>query len=231
MTNKFKKISIIIPVFNEKGSLSDILKKLEMTDFNLEKEIIIVDDCSTDGVDDIYANTKHKVIYHNKNMGKGMAIKTGIMNANGDIILIQDADLEYNPIDYIPMIKLLIEDKADVVYGSRLLNENNYNNFLFHSFLANKFLSLLTRVLYNTDITDMETCYKAMKSDVIKSIQIKSQRFEFEPEITAKLLKKGYKILEIPITYNARGIKQGKKIGFWDGIQAILTLIKYRFVD
>ena len=197
----------------------------------MEKEIIIVDDCSTDKMDEIYNNIKYKIIYHNKNMGKGMAIRSGLKNASGEIIIFQDADLEYDPKDYIPMLQLIIDGQADVVYGSRLLNGNNNKNFKTLNLLANKFLTYLTKMLYKTKITDMETCYKAFRADIIKNIELKSNRFEIEPEITAKIIKKGYKIAELPITYNARGVKQGKKIGFKDGIMAIYTLIKYRFTD
>ena len=149
--------------------------------------------------------------------------------ATGDIIIIQDADLEYNPEDYIPLVELVKDDKADVVYGSRLSNNQNNGKFLLLSYLANQFLSFLTRLLYKTSITDMETCYKVFRSDFIKDIKIESNRFDFEPEITAKILKKGARYLEAPISYNARNESEGKKIGWKDGVHAIITLLKYRF--
>lgn len=225
------KITILIPVYNEKNSLLEILKQVEEVDFGLEKEIILIDDYSTDGTRDLYQNLPYKTLFHEQNMGKGAALRTGLSAATGDIVIIQDADLEYNPKDYKPLTELIINDKADVVYGSRLADKRNSGNFLLMSFLANKFLTFLTRILYNTNLTDMETCYKAFRADIIKNVTIKSNRFDFEPEITAKVLKQKVRYMETPITYNARTESEGKKIGWKDGVQAILTLIKYRFTD
>lgn len=225
-----KKISILIPVFNEKNTLLDIIKQVESVDFcGLEQEIILVDDCSTDGTKDLYPQLKHKIVYHEVNKGKGAALRTGLEIACGDIIIIQDADLEYSPKDYISLVELIKNDKADVVYGSRLLDKRNHKNFLFLSFVANKTLTLLTQILYNTKLTDMETCYKAFRASAIKDITITSNRFDFEPEITAKILKKKIRFAEVPISYNARTSDAGKKITWKDGVQAIWTLIKYRF--
>lgn len=226
-----KKISILIPVYNEKNSLMEILKKVEAVDFGLEKEIILIDDCSTDGTKELYKNLKYKVLMHQRNLGKGAALRTGLREASGDIIIIQDADLEYNPDDYRPLVEMIIKNIADVVYGSRLADNRNHENFLFLSFLANITLSWLTRLLYGTCITDMETCYKAFRASVIKDISIKSNRFDFEPEITAKILKKDIRFIELPISYNARKTNEGKKITWRDGLQAIFTLFKYRFFD
>ena len=225
------KISIIIPVYNEKKSLLEIIKLIENVDFGVEKEIILVDDCSTDGTKDLYEGLSYKVIYHNTNQGKGAAIRTGIAESTGDIIIIQDADLEYNPEDYLPLIKLIIDDKADVVYGSRFLNQEKEKNFLFLSYIANKFLTFLTQIMFRTSLTDMETCYKAFRADFIKNVNIKSNRFDFEPEITAKVLKQKVRFAELPISYNARKNTDGKKVCWIDGVQAIITLIKYRFTD
>ena len=226
-----QKISILIPVYNEYNSLLQLLKKVEEVDFGLEKEIILVDDCSTDGTKDLYSQVSHKVLYHDKNMGKGAALRTGLKEATGDIIIIQDADLEYNPEDYKPLVELVVKNCADVVYGSRLADTRNHEKFLLLSFLANTFLSFLTRLLFGVYISDMETCYKVFRSDVIKDIEVESNRFDFEPEITAKVLKKDVRYLESPITYNGRTNAQGKKIGWKDGVQAIWTLIKYRYFE
>ena len=223
------KISILLPVYNEKNTLLEILKQVEAVDFGLEKEIILIDDFSTDGTKELYKDLPYKILFHEKNMGKGAALRTGFAAATGDIIIIQDADLEYNPVDYKPLIELIKSGKADVVYGSRLADSRNSGKFLLLSYLANITLSFMTRILYGTYLTDMETCYKAFRADFVKDITIESNRFDFEPEITAKILKKKARFVEIPISYNARQESEGKKITWKDGVQAIFTLLKYRF--
>lgn len=228
------KITILIPVFNEVNTLRIILQKIEETSFcGLEKEIILIDDFSTDGTREILneLKDKYKILYHDKNMGKGAALRTGFENMSGDIVVIQDADLEYDPVDYEPLVKLILEDKADVAYGSRLSGGKPSRSFMFTHLLGNKLLTLITNILYNTTLTDMETCYKAFKTSFIKGIQIKSNRFDFEPEITAKVLKRGARLYELPISYYGREYEEGKKITWKDGLHAVWALVKFRFVD
>ena len=225
------RLSIIIPVYNESTTLLKLIEKVENVDIGkIEKEIIIVDDYSKDGSREILGKLKkYKIIFQDKNYGKGYAIRTGIKNSTGDFIIIQDSDLEYDPNDYSQLLKPLIGESADVVYGSRFLKRNKKGIYRFY--LANKILSFFTSIIYFKNITDMETCYKVFRSDVIKSMNIKSKKFDFEPEITAKLLRKNIKIIEVPISYYPRDRLDGKKIRFKDGLSAIWTLIKYRFVD
>ena len=229
-----KKISILIPIFNEVNTLEIILKKVEETDFcGLEKEIILIDDFSTDGTREILERLKDKypIYYHNQNMGKGAALRTGFEHVSGDIVIIQDADLEYDPVDYAPLIQLILDGRADVAYGSRLSGGKPSRSFMFTHLMGNKLLTLMTNVLYNTTLTDMETCYKAFRAEFIKGIKIKSNRFDFEPEITAKVLKKGARLYELPISYYGREYDEGKKITWKDGFHAILALVKFRFMD
>lgn len=226
------KITILIPVYNEVDTLRAILEKVENAAFcGLEKEIILIDDCSTDGTKEIYPSLPYKVLYHDVNQGKGAALRDGFKEATGDIIVIQDADLEYDPVDYKDLIKLILENKADVAYGSRLNGGKPSRAFMFHHLLGNKLLTFVTNVLYNTTLTDMETCYKAFRADFIKDIEIKSNRFDFEPEITAKVLKKGARLYELSISYYGREFSEGKKITWKDGFHALWALIKFRFID
>ena len=228
------KLSIIIPVYNEKKTMQQILERVSAVNLEgIEKEIIVIDDASTDGTSEILKANKINdvsVYTHSKNKGKGAAVKTGFKHVSGDLIIIQDADLEYDPKDYAPMINALAMQNMDVIYGSRFTNTNSNWVFPVH-YLGNRFLSLLTSFLYHSKITDMETCYKLFKKEVIKNIEIKSNRFDFEPEITAKILKNGYSICEVPITYVSRNYKSGKKITIADGFIAAWTLIKYKFKD
>lgn len=227
-----KKVTVLIPVFNEINTLDTILKKVENASFcGLEKEIILIDDYSTDGTRELYKNYPYKVLYHNHNQGKGAALRTGFKEASGDIVIIQDADLEYEPSDYEPLLKLILDGRADVCYGSRLSGGKPSRSFMFHHLLGNKFLSLLTNILYGSTLTDMETCYKAFKRNFLDGITIKSDRFDFEPEITAKVLKRGARLYEVPISYYGREFSEGKKITWKDGIHAVIALIKYRFTD
>ena len=226
-------VDIIIPVYNEEKTIENILEILENTDFcGLDKNFIIVDDCSTDATRDILKKyeDKYTVVYKEKNGGKGSAVYAGFQNAKGDIVIIQDADLEYNPSDYAPLLKLIVDGEADVAYGSRFLG-TPFKDFMFLSYVANKFLTFLTNLLYGTKFTDMETCYKAMKREFVQDMKINARKFDLEPEITAKLVKKGAKIKELPIKYNARSYEDGKKITYKDGLMAIKALFYYRFFN
>jgi glycosyltransferase involved in cell wall biosynthesis len=232
-----KTLTILIPVYNEAKTIIPVLEMVAKAPCGgLEKELIIVDDGSTDGTRDILAGINPadygaKIYFHEKNQGKGAALRTGQGHATGDIIMIQDADMEYSPDEYPDLVKPIIEGKADVVYGSRLSGGKVTRAFKFTHLLGNKFLSFLTNVLYDCTLTDMETCYKVFKADIFKRITIKSNRFEFEPEITAKVLKQGVRIYELPISYYGRDYAEGKKITWKDGFGAIWALVKYRFTD
>ncbi len=224
-------LSVIMPVYNERETLSEILARVRAVD--LPKEIVVVDDGSTDGTREILREEEQKgdlkVLYHRVNMGKGAAVRTGLEHATGDFIIIQDADLEYDPRDYPKLLKPLLEGEAEVVYGSRFMDFGK--SMFFLQALGNRIVTMFTNLLYGTALSDMETCYKVFKAEVIKSIPLCSRRFELEPEITAKLLKRGYHIQEVPISYQGREYHQGKKLTWRDGIKALWTLIKYRFVD
>lgn len=235
------KLSIIIPVFNEEKTIVKVLERVSDLEIpSVEKEIIVVDDGSRDKtLENIKkANIKGiKLIAHDKNMGKGAAVNTGIRAASGEYVVIQDADLEYDPQDIKKLIEKVLSHSAEVVYGTRLNRMPNFSRderhplFLLHYF-GNRFLSLLTSILYGQWLTDMETCYKLFPKKAVGGMDLKARRFDFEPEITAKLLKKGYKILEIPISTNPRGYEEGKKLNtIKDGSVALWTLFKYRFVD
>lgn len=228
------KVSIIIPVYNEQSTVTEVVDRVFAVDLNgLEKEIIIVDDGSHDDSPTVIANIQRQrpdvVKAHTSliNLGKGAAIRFGFEFATGDVLLIQDADLELNPEEYPLLLEPILNGQTDVVYGSRFRRKQN--NIPFRTRIANRFLVLLTNILYGSRLTDMATAYKVFRKDVIKNIRLRSARFEFEPEVTAKLLLAKYKIVEVPVTYNPRSVLEGKKIGWIDGIEYIYTLLKYRF--
>ena len=230
------KLSVIIPVYNEKKSLINVIEQVNAV--NIPKEIIVVDDGSHDGTRELlrdYAGSTVIKVFHEKNRGKGAAIRTGLEYVTGDIVIIQDADLEYDPFEYPHLIQPILDGTAEVVYGSRFLGaqdlEKDFFHIYFYFLIGVKFLNLLTYLLYQAKITDEATCYKVFKTDVLKSLNLKCERFEFCPEVTAKLLKKGHAIHEVPISYKGRHFDDGKKITWKDGIEAIYTLIKYRFMD
>ncbi len=228
------KLSIIIPVFNEEKTIEKVVEEVEKVEIGLEKEIIVVDDGSTDGTRQIIRRISKKfdnlkVVFHEENKGKGSCIRTGLRYVEGDLVVVQDADLEYDPRDYPILLKPIMEGKADAVFGSRFLGPHRV--LLFWHLVGNVFLNLVTNILYNTTLTDMETGYKMFKTEVIKSIPLNSKGFDIEPEITAKLLKRGYRIWEVPISYNGRGYEEGKKIKWVDGVIAFFCLLRYRFTD
>lgn len=226
------KLSVIIPVFNEVGSIREIVRRVQKT--RLPNEIIIVDDCSTDGTRDLLAaldgSQGIRVHIHEKNQGKGAAVRTGLAAARGDVILIQDADLEYDPRDYPALLKPIEEGLADVVYGSRFLGGPRRVTMFWHM-IANQLLTSATNLLYDTILSDMETGYKVFRREVLDGVTLRARRFDFEPEFTAKMLKRKVRIFEVPISFNPRDYSEGKKIRLKDAFEAVWTLIKYRFVD
>jgi glycosyltransferase involved in cell wall biosynthesis len=226
------KLSIIIPVFNEEKTINEILKRVyEEKLSGWIKEMIVVDDGSKDGTRHILEKWEGKmtVIYKEKNEGKGSAVSIGFSKATGNIILIQDSDLEYSPTDYPTLLTPFTNSNVNVVYGSRFLGPHLSTMFIYAQ--GNKFVTLVTNLLYNTNITDMETGYKVMRREVVKNISLHARRFDMEPELTAKILKNGYQIYEVPISYFGRKFSEGKKLTWKDGVIALWTLIKYRFID
>jgi glycosyltransferase involved in cell wall biosynthesis len=222
------RLSVLIPVFNESVTIQELLARVDAVD--IDKELIIVDDCSTDGTRDLLKSMKEPnrtVVFHDRNRGKGAALRTGFAHATGDYVIIQDADLEYEPEDYIRLLDVAVRQDAPVVYGSRFKGARPA--MAFKHLAGNRALTLLTNVLYGATLTDMETCYKLIRRDVVADLRIESDRFNVEPELTAKILKRGTAILEVPIAYAARTRLEGKKISWMDAVSAVWTLVRLRF--
>ena len=222
------KLSVVVPVFNEKDTIEEVYNRIRAVD--IEKEIILVDDCSTDGTKEIIsglAANDTKILFHDKNMGKGAALRTGFRKATGDLLVIQDADLEYDPSEYPKLVQPILEGRADVVYGSRFAGGEARRVLFFWHMIGNKFLTLLSNMFTNLNLTDMETCYKLFTRDIYTKINIEENRFGFEPEITAKIRKLNVRIYEVGISYSGRSYSEGKKVGWQDGFSALRCILKY----
>ena len=235
MMNKMlkKKITIIIPVFNEKNYIDKIIKKVKSNVY-FNKQIIVVDDCSSDGTRKIIKKIKNidKIIFHKKNLGKGAAIRSAIPHIKGNIVAIQDADLEYNPVDLNKLIKIMISKDFRVVYGSRVLKKKRYNRDMFISnfrIFGNHVLTIISNFLNNQKLTDAHTCYKVFKSDIFRKLNLQENDFAFCPEVTTKLSLLNEQIKEVPISYKGRTVEEGKKINFYDAIRALITILKYKY--
>ncbi|MGE5245592.1 MAG: glycosyltransferase family 2 protein [Betaproteobacteria bacterium] len=224
-------LSVVMPVFNERDTVEEIVRRVLAVPLRLE--LVVVDDGSTDGtrerLEALQAELGFRLVRQPRNQGKGAAVRAGLAHVTGDIVVVQDADLEYSPEEYPALIELICEGRADVVFGSRFLGRHRV--FLFTHYLGNRLLTLVTNVLYNTVLTDMETCFKVMRAEVVRSMTLRSDRFGIEPELTAKIFKRGYRVYEVPITYDGRGYTEGKKITWRDGVVALWVLIRYRFTE
>ncbi len=225
----YRLLSVIVPVFNERNTVAEIVRRMRRVELPVDLEVVMVDDASWDGTADILKaleDSTVRVVQHRANAGKGAAIRTGLAHVRGDAVLIQDADLEYDPDDWPRLLAPMMKGKAQVVYGSRFTGERR--NMMFHHWIGNRFLSLVTNVLYNTTLSDMETCYKLFDRRVLEGIEIESDGFDFEPEITAKVLRSGRTIYEVPVSYAGRTSREGRKFSWTDGVRAVGTLLRYR---
>ena len=224
-------LSVVMPVFNERHTVNEIIGRVLAVPLRIE--LVVVDDGSSDGTSEILVELQKqhgfKLVVQTENQGKGAALQRGFEEVTGDLVVIQDADLEYSPEEYPDLIKLICEGRADVVYGSRFLGR--HRAFMFTHYFGNRVLTLITNILYNTMLSDMETCYKVMRTSVLRSMTLKSKGFGIEPELTAKIFKRGYRVYEVPITYDGRGYGEGKKITWMDGIAAIYHIIRYNLFN
>ncbi len=232
--SELRRLTVVVPVYNERNTLVEIVRRMRAVELpdDVQREIIIVDDGSNDGTRDVLkqlGDNTVRIVLHDRNRGKGAAVRTGIEHAKGDYVLVQDADLEYDPEDWPKLMRPVLSGKARVVYGSRFTGERR--NMLFLHWVGNRFLSLVTNVLYNTTLSDMETCYKLVDRALLDGIELRANGFDIEPELTAKLLKRKVRIYEVPISYTGREYSEGKKITWRDGVGALWTLVKYRFRD
>jgi len=224
-------LSVVMPVFNEKATIDEIIRRTLAVPIRLQ--LIVVDDCSTDGTREMLTALQRELgftlILQAQNAGKGSALRRGFQEVRGDLVVIQDADLEYSPEEFPELIELICDGRADVVFGSRFLGKHRV--FMFTHYMGNRFLTMATNILYNTMLTDMETCYKVMRAEVLRSMTLEANGFGIEPELTAKIFKRGYRVYEVPISYDGRSYEEGKKIGWRDGFVALWVLMKFRFTE
>ena len=232
------RLSVVIPVFNESATLAEIVRRVLAVEVAAEKELILIDDGSTDTTRDLYdgiraehAGAEIRVLLHERNRGKGAALRTGFEHATGDIVLIQDADLEYDPRDYARLLAPIVEDRADVVFGSRFVGSEAHRVHFFWHMIGNKFLTLLSNAMTNLNLTDMETCYKVIRTDALRQIRLRSNGFEFEPEFTAKVARAGCRVYEVGISYAGRDYAEGKKITWVDGVKAVLAILRFAIAN
>lgn len=231
-------LSVVIPIYNEKSTLIEIVRRVLAAPIDLERELILVDDCSRDGTRELYPRLPEefpganlRVVMHASNQGKGAALRTGFQNVRGDVVIVQDADLEYSPEDYPRLLGPILDGRADVVYGSRFIGGQEHRVLYFWHYVGNRVLTLVSNMFTDLNLTDMETCYKVMRAEVVRSIQIKSDRFGVEPELTAKIARGGWRVYEVGISYSGRSYEEGKKITWRDGVRALYTILKFAVTD
>lgn len=231
-------LSIVMPVYNEKDTLFEIIRRVLDAPVELERELVLVDDCSTDGTPELYSQletqfpgARIRLAKHSINRGKGAALRTGFDEVHGDIVLVQDADLEYDPKDYPKLLKPILDGRADVVYGSRFVGGDEHRVLYFWHYVGNRLLTLLSNMCTNLNLTDMETCYKVFRADVIRNMRLRSNRFGIEPEMTAKVARGGWRVYEVGISYSGRSYEEGKKIGWKDGVKALFSIVRFALLD